>query len=239
MKKRMLVIGVSMLLCAFGGCLEATPLTEGEMDAAAEYAASLLLRYDENYDMPLYYMDWPEEEDSEAAQAPEDTKKPGEGTTSSGSVESTVAPTPLPDKSKEEGITQQLTEIMDVNNITVSCTGYVPMKSVQSTEYFSLTAKEGRRYIVVYFELQNNTNRDLVFDASEKGLQYSLDINTKTSYKVSLSMLPNDLQYMEIPVPANGTADGVLVFEVADTTYNTIHLIVENNENDTIFVKLK
>ena len=49
------LMGISIMLCMLTGCLEATPLTDEEMDVAAEYAASLLLKYDKHYDTPLYY----------------------------------------------------------------------------------------------------------------------------------------------------------------------------------------
>jgi len=126
-----------------------------------------------------------------------------------------------------------------VENISVSCTGYETMKSVQSTEYFSLVAKEGRQYIVVDFLLSNNTDKEQVFDASKNNLEYSIRINTNPVSRVSLSMLENDLQYMAIPVPANGTAEAVLVFEVKEEEMDTMHLIIENDSDDAVFVKLK
>ena len=55
MKKRILLAVLSLMLCLLAGCLEATPLNEEEMDVVAEYAASLLLKYDRHYDTPLYY----------------------------------------------------------------------------------------------------------------------------------------------------------------------------------------
>ena len=48
MKKRILLAGLSLMLCMLAGCLEATPLTDEEMDVVAEYAASRLLKYDKN-----------------------------------------------------------------------------------------------------------------------------------------------------------------------------------------------
>lgn len=225
MKKRILMIGVSMLLCVFAGCLEATPLTDVEMDAVADYAASLLLKYDTNYKTPLYYA-----EDWAAIFSPtpipeEENKYP-----------SAVGPEVDPSGQKT---TKQLTDFFDEEYITVTCDSYELMKSVQSTEYFSLVAKPGRQYAVVKFTLHNNSDKKQVFDASEDNLEYSLDVNTKNVSRVSLSMLENDLQYMKIPVPAKGTADAVLVFEIEDKVPETIHLIIENDREDAIFIKLK
>ncbi len=245
MKKRIVLAGLSVMLCMLCGCLEATPLTDAEMDVVSEYAASLLLKYDKKYDTPLYYV---EERELRLTPTPTPTPKPLRPTitsvpqqgsnNSTGSV-STATPTPTPALYNEAETSRQLTEIIGVENITVTCEGYELLKSVQSTEYFSLVAKEGRQYAVVKFLLYNNTGEEQVFDASENGLEYSLDINTKTISRVSLSMLENDMQYMEIPVPANGTAEAVLVFEIAEEEINTIHLIIENESENTVFAKLK
>ena len=247
MKKRILLVGLSMMLCLLGGCLEATPLTEDEMDAVAEYAASLLLKHDKNYETALFYA---EELEIRLTPTPTPTPKPANPTPTpkaqAGNVSGSIAggeasaatPTPAPFYNQEE-TSRQLTEIIAVEDITVTCEGYQTMKSVQSTEYFSLVAKEGRQYIVVNFLLHNNTGNDLVFDASGNGLEYSIDIDTNAISRVSLSMLENDLQYMEIPVPANGTAAAVLVFEVEEGEPETVHLIVEDKTENTVFVKLK
>lgn len=249
MKKRLYIVVVSLLLCFLCGCLPTTPLTDEEMDVVAEYAASLLLKYDKKYNTPLYYAEEMEERLTPTP-TPEPTPRfptatpvpvPEQGNTSSGSSNTVVkaTPTPQPVMYDEAETSRQITEIMAVEDVTVTCAGYELKKSVQSTEYFSLVAKEGRQYVVVKFLLHNTTNKNVQFDASENGLEYSLDINTGKVFRVSLSMLENDLQYMAIPVPANGTAEAVLVFEVVDTEINTMHLIMENELDDTVFVKLK
>lgn len=241
MKKRILLVGLSMMLCMLCGCLEETPLTDAEMDVVAEYAATLLLKYDENYNTPLYYA---EELSAVLSPTPTPTATPipsqtdAKDPSGNGSAQGTaVTPTPLPYNNEET--TSQLTEILAVEDITVSCNGYEPLKSVESKEYFSLVAKEGRQYVVVSFTLHNNTGEELTFDASEKGLEYTLDINTGTVSRVALSMLQNDLQYMPITVPANGTADAVLVFEIAEVEIETAHLIIQSKTDEVVFIKLQ
>lgn len=250
MKKRLLIAGVAVMLCLLGGCLEATPLTDEEMDVVAEYAASLLLKYDKNYDTPLYYAQEREarltptptpEPTVKATPTPVATAGPSGNVSGTGSAAQQVTPipTPTPYMHNEEEISRQLTEIIAVENISVTCEGYELMTSVQSSEYFSLVAKEGRQYAVVKFLLHNNTAEDILFDASGSGLEYSLDINTGTVSRVSLSMLENDMQYMEIPVQAGSTAEAILVFEIPDKEINTMHLIIENSEDEAVFAKLK
>lgn len=254
MKKKWIIACFSVVLCLFCGCLKATPLNDEEMDAVAEYAASLLLKYDKNYDTPLYYAEerevrltpTPTPEPTVKA-TPTPTSVPGTSSvgnnlpsTPSATATPTATPTPTPVPMFNEAETsKQITEIIGVENITVTCENVELMKSVQSTEYFSLVAKEGRQYAVVKFLLHNSTSENLVFDASEKELEYAVDINTSSISRVSLSMLENDMQYMKIPVPAGGTAEAVLVFEIADEEINTMHLIIENASGNVVFAKLK
>ena len=250
MKKRILLAVLSLMLCLLAGCLEATPLNEEEMDVVAEYAASLLLKYDRHYDTPLYYA---EDREVRLSPTPTPTPKPKNPTATptpvadnknpSGSgpqeeVSATTTPTPAPLYNQEE-TTNQLTGLMAVEDITVSCTGCELMDSVVSNDYFSLQAKEGSQYAVVSFLLQNNSDRDVVFDASGRGLEYSMDVNIDTIFRASLSLLENDLQYMEIQVPASGSAEAVLVFEISDTEIKTLHLIIQDKEENTVFVKLQ
>lgn len=245
MKKKFLLAGMSALLCILCGCLQTTPLTDAEMDVVAEYAASLLLKYDSKYDSPLYYGDLFEEETvtptvtaapTSAATVP---TEPEITNVPSPTPRVTVAPTPTPLPYSDEETSKQLTEMIAADNIVVSCESYEIMESVISNDYFSLQAKEGRKYVVVYFLLTNTSNQDEVFDASGKGLSYSIDVNTSIKSRVSLSMLENDLQYMPISVPANGTADAVLVFEIGDMQIDTLHLLISNKEEKVVFVKLK
>ena len=224
------------------------------MDVVAEYAASLLLKYDKHYDTPLFYA---EEREVRLTPTPTPTPKPknptvtavpvtgdstssGDGTQADLPVAATPVPTatPAPLYNQEE-TSGQLTTLFAMEDISISCNGCELMDSVVRSNYFSLQAKEGRQYAVVSFTLTNRSNRDIVFDASGKGLEYSIDVNTKDQSRVSLSLLENDLQYMEIPVPASGTAEAVLVFEIADTEINTLHLIIQDKEENTVFVKLQ
>lgn len=241
MKKKFLLIGMSALLCMLCGCLETTPLTNDEMDVVAEYAASLLLKYDSGFDSPLYYgNDMEEEIQVTPTLMPEKTPTTTPAITSYPEKDPEITtPAPTPVQYSDAEITKQLTEMIAVEDITVSCESYEIMDSVVSNDYFSLQAKNGRKYVVVMFRLKNNSNQEAVFDASGKGLSYSIDINTSVKSRVSLSMLENDLQYMPITVPANGMAEAVLVFEIADMQIDTLHLLISDKEENVVFVKLK
>ena len=239
------------MLCLMGGCLQETPLTDHEMDVVAEYAADMLLRYDaNNISQNVFY----DEEKMEALVNPTSTPTPEPTATptpipdkeqsSSGGAggfageEAMPTVTPIPENSEETNV--QLTAVLGAQEgIRISYKGYEITDNVVSSNYLSLSAKEGRTYVVVSLEVHNDTDQELVFNASESKMEYLLDVNLGTVSKSALAMLENGLQYFPITVPAEGVTDAVLVFDIADVEISTAHLIIRNENDETVFVKLK
>ena len=229
MKKIVLAaMAVAVCLC-LAGCVPNTPLTEAEMDAVAEYAAELLLKYDEKFNNMLLVS-----KDVWDVPSPTPTMLPEEPTpivTPSGAIEVPKPP---------EETTRQLTKVLGVEDFSVTCDYYELKKEVISNGYFSLDAKEGRQYVVLHFTITNTSDETKVFDASEQNLECAIDVNHGTISKVSLSMLENDMRHMEITVPANGSADAVLVFEISSKAEITsINFSMMNQKDESVFVKLQ
>lgn len=251
--RKIMKIAVVVFLCTMMcGCLETPPLTDEEMDIVAEYAAELLLKYDKNYTSSLLSKEDMEEDVwGEALETPAaPTPVPENPTDVPGNADGlTPAPTepieepgvtPLPGDAEET--TAQLTKVTATEGIKVSCDSFEVRSEVVRNEYFFLEAKNGKEYLILNFRLENTTDRPLVFNASEQKLECSLDINTGTVYKLSISMLENDLQYMPIEVPAGETVDAVLVFEITSREkepIETASFVMMNKNDDAVFVKLQ
>ena len=52
-------------------------------------------------------------------------------------------------------------------------------------------------------------------------------------------MIENDLQYMPIIVPAKESREAVLVFKVKKEEMNTVNLILRNDTDSVVFIKVK
>jgi len=234
-KKRIIILGMTLLLCCMGGCLQEVPLTDAEMDAVAEYAAGLLLKHDLNYNSPLL----PEkimEELLNPSPTPVPTEIPDD--ISNGNSDGKVTPTPVPEVTEETNA--QLTEIIGLDGFEVKYVGYVDNGSaIENNSYYSLEAKKGYKYITLNFTIRNLTQEEKVFDASGQKLTYMLDVDVKNRYRAVLSMLKNDMQYMDITIPAEGTETAVLVFEIKDTESEQLHLILSDSEDHSVFIKVK
>lgn len=240
MKKRIVIIGMTFLLCCMGGCLQDVPLTDAEMNAVAEHAAGLLLKHDVNYTSSLLPDDvMAELLTPSPTPSPVPTKGPGEQGSSAGGSSSGATVTIIPEVTEETNA--QLTELFAQEGLQVSYDRYEISDSVVSSNYYVLEAKEGCTYITTYFTIMNPTQEELVFDASGKKITYVLDVDMKSRYRAALSMLENDMQYMELAVPAGQSKQAVLVFEIkkAETEIEQLHLIFTDAEDHSVFVKMK
>ena len=226
------------------GCLQEVPLTDAEMNVVAEYAAGVLLDNDEKFTSSLL-----SKVEIEKLLTPTPTLTPvptptsivessdNNGLASNEQVNHSPTITPLAWDSKE--VEEQLTQLIGKEEVRLNYKGYTIENSVMSNEYYHLEAKDGKQYIVVEFDVKNQTDEEYVFDASNKNLTCVLAINTDMRYKASLSMLENDLQYMAITIPAKQTKPAVVIFEVKQENIDTMNLILENDKDNVVFIKMK
>ncbi len=227
------------MLC---GCLQEVPLTDKEMNAVAEYAAGVLLENDDSiYTSALLSKTVMEElltptPTATPVPTPTSIVNNQSGSTSQGQGELPTI-TPLPGDSKET--IEQLTQLIGQEGFQLSYQGYVLQDSIVNNEYLNMEAEEGNQYVVAQFQIENQTEEELVFDASNKNLSCILAINVDNRYRAALSMLENNLQYMPITVPAKQTKSAVLIFEVKKQDMDTINLILKNNADNVVFIKMK
>lgn len=228
------------MLC---GCLQEVPLTDKEMDVVAEYAAGVLLENE-----PIYTSGLLSKTSMKELLTPTPTVTPiptptsmAESSNQNGSTSQgqTVFPTITPLAGNSEETIEQLTQLIGQEGVRLSYQGYVIENSIISNEYLYMEAEEGNQYIIAQFQIENQTEEELIFDASDKNLSCILAINVDNRYQAALSMLENNLQYMPITVPAKETKSAVLVFEVKKEEIDTINLILKNNIDNVVFIKMK
>ncbi len=225
------------------GCLQEVPLTDREMEVVAEYAAGILLEQEDIYTSALLSKITMEE-----LLTPTPTLTPVPtptsivdasnqgGTTSQGS---SLFPTITPLAGDSEEITEQLAQLLGQEGFRLTYQGYTIEDSIVSNEHYHLEAEEGNQYVVTKFQIENQTENELVFDASNENLSCILAVNVDDRYRAAISMIENDLQYMPIIVPAKETREAVLVFKVKKEEMNTVNLILRNDTDSVVFIKVK
>jgi len=216
------------------GCIQEYKLTELKGDATAEYMAALLLKYDEDYEPHLTPIDQLNEEVSETL---------GENNANT----TTVTPTPF----LEEAITENedsegakvtkeytLTEVIGEPDIEIQYSNYKICESYPedtTNAYFSLTPVEGNQLLVASFLAKNISDKEKTLNLSNSKVLYQLDINVGTVYKPLLTLLENDLQYIDITIGAGKNKTVLLVFEVSkDIDISNINLIASKDDRTEI-----
>ena len=233
MKRFGLIIIICFML-SLTGCIQEYSAAEQQNDAVAEYMAGLLLKYDEDYEQGLTPMN----------------EIPVENTTTDMGTD-TPTPTIAPEDDStinsdgKEVVTQKeytLTEVIGEKDFDIQFKGYQITETypedIEST-YFSLTPREGNQLLVTSFSVLNNTDSEKTLNLSKAKIIYQLDINVGTVYKPSLTLLENDLQYIDMAIKGGKTKTVLLIFEVSkDKDITEINLIIsKDNKSEIIEVK--
>jgi hypothetical protein len=206
--------------------------------AVAEYMAGLLLKHDTEYEQGLTPLEEivsdvstgeensVEEEDADVPDTSADTDDSGDNT------------------NNNEESTQEYTisEVIGEKDFDITYTGYklfdVYPEDTENT-YFSLTAREGYQLLVASFSVENNTSNEKRINLINKDILYQLDINVGKVYKPFVTLLENDLQYLNLEVTGDKSKIVLLVFEISkDADISNINLII-SNDNKSEIIELK
>jgi len=89
--------------------------------------------------------------------------------------------------------------------------------------------------LVASFLAKNISDKEKTLNLSNSKVLYQLDINVGTVYKPLLTLLENDLQYIDITIGAGKNKTVLLVFEVSkDIDISNINLIASKDDRTEI-----
>lgn len=220
MKKWKMVI-IFLMVLSLTGCVEKYKATDEQSDAIAEYMASLLLDNDKHYDQALVPEDVLYNDSSDTS---EDTD------TQNNNV--TQAPTPTQASGEtssetEDGDTSQsgnnstpklsISEVIGQDNFQIDYKSY-KLTDQYKSEYFVLNPRDGYHLMVISFRIKNISDDKQVLNLTKAGIEYEITGISGTKYSPLLTLLENDLQYINIEINSGKTKSGVLIFQVPDET---------------------
>ena len=224
------VLAVSVL--SLTGCADIKNLSEEQENEIAEYAAGVLLQNSDKY--PYRLITKKEKEVTETPTpmpAPTSAAAQASDAPQESQPEQTAA---APEDSKKE---VSLDDLYHLKGVSVLYTSYRLADKYGSSQ---IRAEQGKKLLVAEFSLKNNSGaKKKVKLIDRRKITYQLNVDG-TTYSPQISLLENQLDYLETVIAKGKSQKAVLVFQVDKNATNasSIDLSIEEGNNKTS-VKMK
>ncbi|MCI9651960.1 hypothetical protein [uncultured Acetatifactor sp.] len=235
-KSVMTVLILAML--GLSGCAEnqIPDVSEEEMRAIGEYVAYTMVKYDVGHGSRL--MDLPPVEEMDE-QAPVPTRSPEE-TVGMDPVDDT----PVVDASGEvvtdegqsiEEPSYSAEEVMGLpEGVALSFAGQEICDSYPAdSDYFAVTATEGKKLLVLKFSLTNTLEQETSVDLLSSQTAYRISVDGGRAGRALSTMLPNDMAFYADTLPAGASAEAVLIVMVDADTAESISSVALHLKNES------
>lgn len=229
--KRLKLILLILFLLPLTGCVKKSVASDVQSDAIAEYMAGLLLEYDDDYDQALIPYDELKGDSSDGKTV---TQAPSKSDTADGSQ------TGESDKNIDKSAT--ISDVIGMKNFDIEYKAYditdtYPENSDDAL--FVLTHSKGYKLLVVSFTIHNNTDSTKNINLLNDNIEYQLQVSSKKNYSPLLSLLENDLQYIDLKLSGMQTRKGLLIFEIPEKTDTSDMKLFVSKDSTSATVKLK
>lgn len=210
MRKIKFSIVILLVMLTFCGCVKPVDLTDEETDMFAEYISKEVLKRDKYYDQQLLELNYSTEEEDEeettgsTVALPKD-KVPGQSTSNT------------QDKKPEKTYTlATVDEILgnDSVNVAYRTSNIFNSYPEDGGNYFVISSSKGFKLLVLDFDIKNTTGKDVTYSMLKQDVMYKLVMDNGNEYSPLLTLLVDDLQFVNKTIPANETEKGVLVFRI-------------------------
>lgn len=229
------VLAVSVL--SLTGCADIKNLSEEQENEIAEYAAGVLLQNSDKYSYRLIT-----KEEKEVTETPTPMPATPTPTPTSAAAQASDAPqesqpeqtAAAPEDSKKE---VSLDDLYHLKGVSVLYTSYRLADKYGSSQ---IRAEQGKKLLVAEFSLKNNSGaKKKVKLIDRRKITYQLNVDG-TTYSPQISLLENQLDYLETVIAKGKSQKAVLVFQVDKNATNasSIDLSIEEGNNKTS-VKMK
>lgn len=215
-KKRVLFLGISLLLCfVFSGCGDTMySLTEEEEQLIVDYTAKVVAKYNKASDVgvsKLYFSS--EDEDTEESEEQNDV----------GEEEIPDSP----DIGTTEGATGEATsqvsfgEAFGFESVEFSNEGFEVEQEYNNSDMVLLKAPKGKNYFVLNIKATNVSDSAVDLDLLSADPKFTVSLNGN-SYNNETTILLNDLTTYQGKLSAKGSTNLVILFLVPATSKEEI-----------------
>lgn len=234
--KRLILSFILIVLLSLSGCIQELRTKEEESDAIAEYMAGLLLKYN-NYDRALIPVnDFEDSFDDSSSDKRNDKKDKSDNTNASSSSDKASE-----DKGQNaEAVT--LTDLFGQKNFDITYSGFKLTEFYPEDyddTYISLEAGEGKQLLVIKFKIKNITKKTERLNLGETVIKYRLNIDGMSIDKPWFTVLENDLQYFDMNIKGEATAEAVLVYQISKEADTDAMKLSISKDGKEMIVQLK
>lgn len=227
MKSSKLKAGALLLASALimQGCGEVpVTLTEQEEAVIVNYSAHVVAKYNRRQPDGLCYVS-PEKLQKEEQEAETETETETEAAedTQDGSDQASGGK----HSSDAAAETKSLAEALGLSGVSVNYNGSEYKDSYIQPGTYALDAEAGKKFLVLNFTITNTGDADAVIDVLDKQPTIRLQMGDSTKVTAKTTILLNDLSTCQDTVPAGGSSDVVLLFEVPEDSGETGQLQLE------------
>lgn len=203
------------------GCAQLVDMDEQESNMVAEYMAGTVLRHTENYDEALIYPDTTETDKNSGAAAAvttEPTATPSAtapAKTDESTTEEAVNSADDNDGLKEVGFSDFMNVLgKDKFDITYSKYKFYDSYPVEN-DYFTIVPSKGQQLMLLTFKVKNTTDKTQTFNLSESQIIYELESADGKVYSPMMTLLEEDIQYINLKIGAGKSQKAAIVFDVS------------------------
>jgi len=205
-----LSIVVLLVMLTLGGCAQSVKLTDEETDMFAEYISKEILERDKYYDQGLLELSYITEDDDEeetadnTATLPE-KKDPAQGTSNKQEK--------APEKTYASATVGEVLSNSSVA-VTYRTSNIFNSYPEDGANYFVISSSKGYKLLVLDFDITNTTSKEITYSMLKQDVSYKLIMDNGNEYSPLLTLLVDDLQFVNKKIPAKETEKGVLVFRI-------------------------
>ena len=224
-----------------GGCAfddQIPDLKEDEMKMVEEYAAHLLLKYDENYKAAVLSSEAMQAERErlmrlaavqaeirkmeEERAAREAEEKPAEGSSSEGSQDGEGG------KKQSGPVFTDIDDFFGLDGLEIEYSGFLAAKAypdqLDTNDWQGVvTATNGNSLLVFRYTVTNTTAEDKYLDMVSLSPRFTFRINDSFSKASMMTVLLNDLAGYRDTVPAGESREAVLIVEVTEAQAQAVN----------------
>lgn len=216
-------IGIVLLAIAsltLTACGATVPeMTEEESAQVVEYAAGLLLKYDKNYNGRLVDEELLADTQEEPKQPEVIKEEPEMPQEEAPSVDAAT-------QDDSQASNKSVQEFYGIEGVEVIYNGFevkdIYPDSEEEEVYFAMNAEQGKKLLILNFEMKNITGQSLDIDMVSKGAKFKLSINGGAPRYALTTMLMNDMATFAGTIEAGESENLVLISEILEEEAGSI-----------------